>query len=167
MCSKVLIYKHLHRCPPDFLGFSNHYITFTFFKTQSGEKIFACEKGTSTTASDDYRTAFYSLANGQWTDVTAKVFPFQFTFADFWRGALPPKPLQRFRTHLELLRYGTDVIVHILGENLANLPRFFPKETDATKHEQIFIAGRNFYVIIFRWDKQKGIFVQKRKKKEE
>lgn len=157
-------YLHIRSKPNDCCS---EYVTFTFFKTQSGKKIFACEKGVSTTASDDYQTTFHAFANNKWTDVTSQVFPFVFSFADFWAGtSLPPKKMQRFHTRIALPQRGTDVVVYIVGENLLDRERLFTDTKDAEMYERIFDTNRSFHKITYQWNREKSVFTRKGRQKE-
>ena len=157
-------YLHIRSKPNDRCS---EYVTFAFFKTQSGQKIFACEKGVSTTASDDYQTTFHTFANNKWTDVTRKVFPHTFVFADFWRGeSLPAKKLQRFRTRIALPRRGTDVVVYIVGENLPDRERLFTDTKEAKMYDRMFDTNRSLHKIIYQWNREKSVFTRKEKQKE-
>jgi hypothetical protein len=154
-------YLHIKSKPNDCC---KDYITFTYFKTQAGEKVFGYEVGASTTASDDFKTNFYSCTNKKWLRVTPKVFPYQFSFADFWRGkSLPPKKLQKFKIHIELPSKGTIVYVHIFSADMMNIDDYFPKKNDADDYEKLFRNSGLFYKLAFEWDKQKGIFRLKEK----
>ncbi len=157
-------YLHIQSKPNDCC---TDYITFTFFKTQAGNKLFAYEKGASTTASDDYTTLFYTYRNDTWTNVTDSVFPFKFTFRDFYKPATLPKAhLQQFQTHIELPKTGTNVTVHVTEKNVMDWDELFPEPEDLEAYEKLFTTKGLFYKLIYKWDKTTGTFKLKEKQPE-
>ena len=99
--------------------------------------------------------------------VTRKVFPHTFVFADFWRGeSLPAKKLQRFRTRIALPRRGTDVVVYIVGENLPDRERLFTDTKEAKMYDRMFDTNRSLHKIIYQWNREKSVFTRKEKQKE-
>lgn len=74
--------------------------------------------------------------------------------------------MQRFRTRIALPRYGTDVAVHIVGENLMDRERLFTDPKDARMYDRIFDEKRTFHKIIYQWNREKSVFTRKGKQKE-
>ena len=144
------------------------HVVFTFFKTTSNNKIFACEKGVSTTVDDKFSTKFYSNDNGKWEDVTTVVFPFNLTFKDFYKSTrLPATKFQKFISHIQLPKQGKDLIVSIVMESLNNIDEFFPDQKDHDTYINLFFhKNHNFNKLIFSWDKTKGVFKLKGKQLE-
>jgi hypothetical protein len=141
------------------------YFTFTFFNVQSGNKVFAYETGTETTASEDYTTKFYSYSNDKWVDITNSVFPFKLTFHDFYVGKLVPKEkLQQFEIRITLPKTVTDITVHIIGRDLYRLDELFPEEKDRDAYDALFDRNKDsfenlcFNKLIYSWDKQESVF---------
>ncbi len=144
------------------------YAVFTFFKTVNGEKIFAYEKGGSTTASDDAKTTFYTFTNKKWKVVTKKVFSFSFSFKDFWMNStLPPKKFQVFKTHIKLPKVGTKIFVYVWPIDMVDWDTYIPKSTDSQKYDDMFRKYELFYKLEYEWDKKKGVFLFKGKTKQE
>jgi hypothetical protein len=163
---------YLHIQSKSFRTFSD-YMTFTYFKGASGNKIFACEAGFSTTVSDETKTVFYTNKNNKWKDVSAKVFPYKFTFKDFWKGGkLPLKKFQKFDIWVAIPPKGTYVTVHIAGLSSIETEELYTKDTDWDTYDKLFehaidgdnnvIESTNFKTITFNWDAKKEIFVRKK-----
>jgi hypothetical protein len=152
VCDEKNAYLHIKSKPNDTWS---DYTTFTYFKAASGNKIFACEAGFSTTVSDEYRTVFYANENNRWKDITSKVFPYRFTFKDFWTGKkLPPKKFYKFETWVEIPPKGTYLIAHIVGISEVDKDKLHLNEKDLETYNEYFDSNNNHYFrnIIFRWN---------------
>lgn len=161
VCDEKNAYIHIQS--KSFRTFSD-YTTFTYFKGTTGIKTFACEAGFSTTASDEYRTVFYSNNNNNnWKDITSKVFPYRFTFKDFWiRGKIPPKKFQKFKTYIEIPPKGTYLIAHIVGICEVDKDKLHLNEKDLEIYDKFFDSNNNYFKnIIYLWNAKKEIFVKK------
>jgi hypothetical protein len=162
VCNEKNAYLHIESKPNDTWS---DYTTFTYFRTASSNKIFVCEAGFSTTASDEYRTVFYANDNNCWKDITSKVFPYSLTFKDFWVGEkLPPKKFHKFETHIEIPSKGMYLIVHIIAISEVDKDQLHLNEKEIEIYNKYFGINKNLYFkdIFYEWDAKKGIFVKKR-----
>ncbi len=159
-------YLRIQRKPNDCC---HDYVVFTFFKMTNGEKIFAHETGYGTTATDDHTTNFYSYKNETWKRITKNVFPFPFSFKVFWISTkLPHKKFQKFKTHIELPKNGTNIVVNILPIDMADNDSVFPKEKDAIEYDEMFRyygMEKRFWQLEYKWDAQNGKFIFSKKMK--
>jgi hypothetical protein len=159
-CDEKNAYLHIQSKPNDAWS---EYITFTYFKATSGNKIFAVEKGFSTTASDDYKIVFYKIKNGKWENISQRVFPFKFLFKDFWIGKkLPHKKYQQFKVHVEIPPKGVYLIVHIVGVNEMDRDKLLLSEKDLEIYDNLYSPNSKnpFKNIICKWDAKKEVFVK-------
>ncbi len=159
-------YMRLQRKPNDCC---HDYFVFTYFKMANGEKIFAHETGYSTTASDDHWTNFYTYTNKKWNRVTKNIFPFSFSFKDFWMASkLPKKKFQKCKTHIELPKTGTTILVSIVPIDMADYDTVFPNEKDAIAYDDMFLREgieNRFWQMEYKWDAQNGKFIFSKKVK--
>jgi hypothetical protein len=161
LCDEKNAYLHIKSKPNDTWS---DYTMFRYFKTGSGNKIFVCEAGFSTTASDEYKTVFYSNSNNRWKDITTKVFPYSFTFKDFWIGGkIPVNKFHKFETWIEIPSKGTYVIVHIVGISEVDKDELQLNKKDIETYNMFFDTKNNHYFknVIYRWDAKKEIFIRK------
>ncbi len=161
ICDKKNAYLHIQSKPNDAWS---EYITFTYFKTTSGNKVFAVERGFSTTASDQFHIAFYTNRKNKWKNVTTKVFPYSFTFKDFWIGKImPPKRFHKFNIHIEIPPKGTYLIAHIIGISEDRKDELHLNEKDLEMYDTFFDTNNNHYFrdIIFPWNAKEEIFMRK------
>lgn len=159
-------YLRIQRKPNDCC---HDYVAFTYFKMANGEKIFAHETGNSTTATEEHHTNFYTYTNSKWKLVTQKVFPFSFSFKDFWiADKLPNKKFQKFKIHIALPKNGTNLEIRIVSIDMADYETVYPNENDAEVYDNMFsVRGydNRFYQLVYAWDAQNGKFAFSKKMK--